>query len=281
MTILFTNSNQFARWRRELENATLGFVPTMGALHSGHAELINKAKNECEIVTVSIYVNDLQFNSDQDFSRYPRTLDADFEICRDLDVDSVLSPQKTDLLSYRSKGIIEPSTAAANFEGTDRPGHFSGVVTVVDALFSCVSPTKAYFGIKDYQQLCVIRDMAGIYHPQVEIIPCPTVRDDDGLALSSRNQFLDSDSRSIALSIPRSLDMVIDAWRNGVVDARLLEQIAIDYLKPIHNIDLQYIAIVRNDSMTRAERVSEMDTVIIAAIVNGIRLIDNKQLVNA
>ena len=281
MTTLFTELHQYQLWRDSLDGSSIvGFVPTMGALHEGHINLMHRAKRECDAVVVSIYVNDLQFNSHQDFDRYPRTLSLDTNICKEAEVDVVLAPNKTDLFPHNVETLIEPSASAMGYEGRDRPGHFAGVTTIVDALFSSVRPTKVFLGLKDYQQVCVIRDMAAIKHPEVSIVPCSTIRDHDGLALSSRNRFLTEIGREKALCIPRTLNHVQRLWNEGVHDVTELELYAKQMFHTVDDVELQYVSIVEQGSMTHATVAREHDTVLIAAIVEGIRLIDNVQLLS-
>ena len=281
MTTLFTDLHHFKLWRDNLDgSAIIGFVPTMGALHEGHISLMQRAKRECDVAVVSIYVNDLQFNSQQDFDRYPRTLSLDTNICNDAEIDVVITPNKSDLFSQNPEKLIEPSASALDYEGRDRPGHFAGVTTIVNALFSSIRPTKVFLGLKDYQQVCVIRDMAAIKHPEIEIVPCNTVRDHDGLALSSRNQLLTNNGRKKALRIPQVLNNVVQLWNDGMLDVTQLEQHAENLFQNIDGVDLQYVSIVEQNSMTHATVAREHDTVLIAAIIEGVRLIDNVQLLS-
>ena len=281
MTTLFTDLHHFKLWRDNLDgSAIIGFVPTMGALHEGHISLMQRAKRECDVAVVSIYVNDLQFNSQQDFDRYPRTLSLDTNICNDAEIDVVITPNKSDLFSQNPEKLIEPSASALDYEGRDRPGHFAGVTTIVNALFSSIRPTKVFLGLKDYQQVCVIRDMAAIMHPEIEIVPCNTVRDHDGLALSSRNQFLTNNGRKKALRIPQVLNNVVQLWNDGMLDVTQLEQHAKNLFQNVDGVDLQYVSIVEQNSMTHATVAREHDTVLIAAIIEGVRLIDNVQLIS-
>ena len=281
MTTLFTDLHHFKLWRDNIDgSAIIGFVPTMGALHEGHISLMQRAKRECDVAVVSIYVNDLQFNSQQDFDRYPRTLSLDTNICNDAEIDVVITPNKSDLFSQNPEKLIEPSASALDYEGRDRPGHFAGVTTIVNALFSSIRPTKVFLGLKDYQQVCVIRDMAAIKHPEIEIVPCNTVRDHDGLALSSRNQFLTNNGRKKALRIPQVLNNVVQLWNDGMLDVTQLEQHAKNLFQKVDGVDLQYVSIVEQNSMTHATVAREHDTVLIAAIIEGVRLIDNVQLLS-
>lgn len=183
------------------ENKTVGLVPTMGALHKGHISLVAKAKTQCDVVVVSVFVNPIQFNNQHDLETYPRTLDEDVEKLRNADCDIVFAPtveemyptQPTEKYSF---GILE-----AVMEGIRRPGHFSGVAVVVRRLFDIVEPNKAFFGEKDFQQLAIIKNLVQQLNYGIEIVPCPIIRADDGLALSSRNTRLSSENRAKAPKI--------------------------------------------------------------------------------
>ena len=281
MTTLFTDLQQFSNWRRGiLEGETIGFVPTMGALHQGHASLMQRARRECDRVVVSIYVNSLQFNSANDFSNYPRTADADFELCKSAEVDVVLSPLKSEMFRRDVVGLIAPSKDAQDFEGADRPGHFSGVVTVVDRLFSIVQPSVAYFGLKDYQQVAVISKMSEHLHPHIDIQPCETIREADGLAMSSRNRLMSSSARASATLIPLALRTAITYWQNGSTDSTEVANAAREVLHSDQNIDIQYVAIVAAGTMNEVHTIKNQDVIIVAVVIDGIRLIDNMQFSN-
>lgn len=281
MTTLFTDLQQFSNWRRGiLEGETIGFVPTMGALHQGHANLMQRARRECDRVVVSIYVNSLQFNSANDFSNYPRTAEADFELCKSAEVDVVLSPLKSEMFPRDVVGLIAPSKDAQDFEGADRPGHFSGVVTVVDRLFSIVQPSVAYFGLKDYQQVAVISKMSEHLHPHIDIQPCETIREADGLAMSSRNRLMSSTARASATLIPLALRTAIAYWQNGSTDSTEVANAAREVLHSDQNIDIQYVAIVAAGTMNEVHTIKNQDVIIVAVVIDGIRLIDNMQFSN-
>ena len=281
MTTLFTDLQQFSNWRRGiLEGETVGFVPTMGALHQGHASLMQRARRECDRVVVSIYVNSLQFNSANDFSNYPRTAEADFELCKSAEVDVVLSPLKSEMFPRDEVGLIAPSKDAQDFEGADRPGHFSGVVTVVDRLFSIVQPSVAYFGLKDYQQVAVISKMSEHLHPHIDIQPCETIREADGLAMSSRNRLMSSSARASATLIPLALRTAITYWQNGSTDSTEVANAAREVLHSDQNIDIQYVAIVAAGTMNEVHTIKNQDVIIVAVVIDGIRLIDNMQFSN-
>ena len=282
MTTLFTSRSSFQTWRDSIqEHRTVGFVPTMGALHAGHISLIEQAKAKCDVVVVSIYVNALQFNSDTDFTRYPRTEETDFQLCAHANVDTVFAPVKSDLFPEEVVKLVTPSSNALGYEGADRPGHFAGVATVVDRLFSVVKPRVAFFGLKDYQQVAVINDMASQLHPNIVIAPCKTMRDADGLAMSSRNRFLTPSGRESAASLNIALKKAVSSWNDGKSQSQeLIETVSQDVLRD-SAIEVQYISVVRNGTMEQVQTVSENDVIVAAIIVDGVRLIDNMSFTNA
>ena len=282
MTTLFTSRSSFQTWRDSLsEHLTVGFVPTMGALHAGHVSLIDQAKASCDIVVVSIYVNVLQFNSETDFTRYPRTEETDFQLCAHANVDAVFAPVKSDLFPEEVVELLTPSSNALGYEGADRPGHFAGVVTVVDRLFSVVKPMVAYFGLKDYQQVAVINDMASQLHPNIVITPCETMRDADGLAMSSRNRFLTPSGRESATSLNIALKKAVSLWNDGKSQSQELIETVSNDVSQDSSIEVQYISVVRNGTMEQVQTVSESDVIVAAIIVDGVRLIDNMSFTNA
>ena len=282
MTTLFTDLNSYAEWRDGIPaGKTIGFVPTMGALHEGHLSLIRVASAECDYVVVSIYVNDLQFGSENDYQHYPRTQTADVQLCSDVHVSVVFAPLKSQIFPDANMKLLQPSSAADNFEGADRPGHFAGVVTVVDRLFTVVRPTHAYFGIKDYQQVAVINHMSNQLHPEVQITVCETERELDGLALSSRNRFLSQRARSSASLLPKALTAAIKNWEKGTTQANVLIDEAHSVLAQDPMINVQYISIVRAGSMDHVQTVGSSDVIIAAVVIDGVRLIDNMSFASA
>ena len=282
MTTLFTNRSSFHTWRKSIpEHRTVGFVPTMGALHAGHVSLIEQAKAECDVVVVSIYVNALQFNSETDFTRYPRTEETDFHICTLANVDAVFAPVKSDVFPEDVVELLTPSKNAQGYEGADRPGHFAGVVTIVDCLFSVVRPTHAYFGIKDYQQVVVINHMSSQVHPDISIEICATEREPDGLALSSRNRFLSQRARTSATLLPKALKTAITNWKSGVMQSSALIDAVHSVLAQDPTIKVQYISIVQAGTMDQVQTVGSTDVVIAAVVIDGVRLIDNMSFANA
>jgi pantoate--beta-alanine ligase len=282
MTTLFTDLSSFQTWRQSNpQHQTVGFVPTMGALHAGHVSLIEQAKAECGVVVVSIYVNALQFNSETDFTRYPRTEETDFHICTRANVDAVFAPAKSDVFPEDVVKLLTPSKNALGYEGADRPGHFAGVATVVNRLFDLVQPSIAYFGLKDYQQVAVINDMASQLHPDIVISPSETIREDDGLAMSSRNRFLTPSGRTSASVLPAALRNAVALWNNGTKQSELLIESVKQEIECDPAIDVQYISIVRSGTMEQVQAVSENDVIVGAIIVDGVRLIDNMSFTNA
>jgi pantoate--beta-alanine ligase len=282
MTTLFTSRSSFQTWRDSLpEHTTVGFVPTMGALHVGHISLIEQAKVDCDLVIVSIYVNALQFNSEQDYNRYPRTEESDFQQCVVAKVDAVFAPVKIDLFPEDVVELIPPSNNALGYEGADRPGHFAGVATVVDRLFSVVQPTNAYFGLKDYQQVAVINDMASQLHPNITITACSTKREDDGLAMSSRNRFLSQSGRISASLLPSALNKAASLWNSGATNAQDLIASITNSLSQDPAVHVQYVSVVRKGTMEDVQTACENDVILAAVVVDGIRLIDNMSLISA
>jgi pantoate--beta-alanine ligase len=280
-TILFTDTQSIVSWlETKRTDAVVGFVPTMGALHDGHSSLFEIARSQCDIVIASIYVNNLQFNSPSDFARYPRTLDEDFVICESCNVDAVWAPSQTDLFADKPN-VLATNEDADGYEGKDRPGHFAGVITVVDRLLSTIRPDRMYLGAKDHQQVSVIHTMCLQQHPVVKIVRCPTIRERDGLAMSSRNRFLTETGRIQAAAIPLTLQRMIEAWRDGVTDPNILISRATVELQSIGAVTIHYIAVLDGDSMQQAQQVKVGDTAIIAISLDNVRLIDNMQFINA
>ena len=252
----------------------IGFVPTLGALHAGHAALLDTARRDCASVIASIFVNPTQFGPGEDLDRYPRTLDADLEICERAGVDIVWAPDVPDVYPRGlARTAVTPGPLGAELEGAFRPGHFAGVLTVVAKLLNLVHPDHAYFGEKDYQQLTLIRAMADDLELGVQIVGVPTVREADGLALSSRNVYLSPDDRVAARGLSRALFAGRDAASSGpaaVLDAAQKEldahpAVAVDYL------ELRSAELEPRPQSGRAR-------LLVAARVGTTRLIDNVEV---
>ncbi len=254
---------------------TVALVPTMGALHEGHRSLIRQARVRADQVVVSIFVNPLQFSPNEDFSRYPRTFDADLDVCRAEGVDVVFHPAVEDMYAPDRQISVSSGEMGRIVEGAARPGHFDGMLTVVLKLFNLVQPDLAVFGQKDAQQLALIRRMVADFDLPIEILGSPTVREPDGLALSSRNRFLSEDDRRLALALSRALRA--GAARLTPSEIRRTAMAVLDEAGP--GLEVDYLALV--DPATFAE-VSEsyegLAVLAVAARVGTTRLIDNVTL---
>ncbi|MET7768156.1 pantoate--beta-alanine ligase [Nocardia sp. NPDC005366] len=249
---------------------TIGLVPTMGALHEGHLEIVRRAKRTNQVVIVSIFVNPLQFGVNEDLDKYPRTLDADVELLRSEGVDLVFAPSVADMYPDGPRTTVHPGPLGAELEGASRPTHFAGMLTVVAKLLQIARPTEAFFGEKDYQQLTLIRQMVRDLNFDVRIVPLPTVREADGLALSSRNRYLDPAQRESALALSAALaagrhagglgpDGVLAAARAVLDNAPGIE---LDYLE-LRSATLEPVQATGNARL------------LVAARVGATRLIDN------
>jgi pantoate--beta-alanine ligase len=264
-------------WRdgHRLAGQRVGFVPTMGALHAGHARLIERARQDTERVIVSIFVNPLQFDRKDDLERYPRTLDADLRICNDVGVDLVFAPAVEEMYPAEPLCTVTVRKITDGLCGRFRPGHFDGVATVVTKLFEIVRPDVAYFGEKDAQQLAVIRRLVSDFNMPIEIIGVPTVREADGLAMSSRNVRLSAGERSRALALYRALREAERAMAAGEKDAREVERRAAAQIPPDSTLRLEYLEVVDPVDLQRVETIAGKVLVAGAMWVGNTRLIDN------
>lgn len=257
-------------------HATLGFVPTMGFVHEGHLSLVRRAKAECGAVAVSIFVNPTQFGPNEDLSRYPRDMDRDLKLLAAEGVDFVFTPTPEVIYPAGFDTRIEVGAIAEVLEGAVRPGHFSGVATVVTKLFNIVTPTIAYFGQKDAQQCAVIRQIVRDLDMPVEIQVEPTVREADGLAMSSRNVYLDEAQREDALVLHRALTAVADAFGKGERNAEVLRGVMRETLDG-HVVD--YVSLADPDSLAELDTVGDKGAIASLAVRFGAtRLIDNRVL---
>lgn len=255
------------------EGKRIGLVPTMGALHEGHMALVRAACARTDFVVVSIFVNPTQFGPGEDFERYPRRVEADLELLSAENVELVFNPTPEAMYAADAQVTVDPGPLAQRWEGEIRPGHFGGMATVVTKLLSIVHPDLAFFGEKDYQQLCIIKRMATDLDLGVGIVPVPIVREHDGLALSSRNAYLSADERMRALSLSQALETARSALAAGVRDARALEAAMRETIGERAVID--YAAVVDAATLEPLERVDATARAIIAARVGATRLIDN------
>jgi pantoate--beta-alanine ligase len=253
----------------------LGFVPTMGALHEGHLSLVRRARAECEVIVASIFVNPLQFAPGEDLSRYPRTFEED---CRALEaerVDVLFAPEAGEMYPNGSKTTVTVSQVGDRLDGASRPGHFTGVATVVAKLFHVVGPRRAYFGQKDAAQLAVLRQMVRDLNFDVELIECTIVRDMDGLALSSRNRYLDAKEREKALVLHRALRRIERMIAEGERQSSTLIRNGMEVLNAMTGIRVDYLVTVDADTLLPVTSVETGTLVAVAAYVGNTRLIDN------
>jgi pantoate--beta-alanine ligase len=271
-------------WRRSTDaarrsGARLGFVPTMGALHAGHRSLVDAARVDCDAVGASIFVNPLQFGDAGDLAGYPRSLADDLALLEQAGCDLVFAPSVDEIypgFPQLPATTVSVGGVALGFEGSDRPGHFDGMATVVALLFNLTGPCRAYFGEKDFQQLCVIRQLVRDLAMGVEVVGCPTVREDEGLALSSRNQRLSVEGRLAARSLSRALCLGVDAAAAGRPLAEVEAAMA-GAIRATGGVELFYAAAVDPLLMTRpaAPEAGDDLRLLVAAEVEGIRLLDN------
>lgn len=272
---------QVKSWKKE--GLTVGLVPTMGALHNGHLSLIEKSIKKCDKTVVSVFVNPIQFCPGEDFEKYPRTLDADRKLAEDAGVDVVFAPSaeemygkdhimSSDFLTY----VIPPFFYVDKLCGKSRVGHFDGVCTVVNKLFNITQPDFAFFGEKDRQQLIVLQKMVKDLNIDLEVVPCPIVRENDGLALSSRNKYLSENDRKDALALNRILINIKSCYSSGIKDVQALVETAFSFLNENHG--LEYLEF-RDKNDLEEKKMADDDTIVFIAVkVGNVRLIDNLEL---
>jgi len=253
----------------------VGFVPTMGYLHQGHLALIRQAKANNASVVVSIFVNPTQFGTGEDFDRYPRNSELDLSLLQKEGVDVVFIPSKIEMYPPRFSSRIEVGNITQRLEGVSRPGHFNGVSTIVAKLFNIVQPTRAYFGQKDAQQTIVIRKMVADLNMNLKVITLPTVREPDGLAMSSRNNYLNPRERKAAVILYQSLTLARKLWQQGENDAEYLrdEMVRLIRKEPLAAID--YVSIADPETLDELEEVKPPALVSLAVKIGETRLIDN------
>ena len=269
---------QINEWKKA--GLTVGLVPTMGALHNGHLSLIKKAVEKCDKVVVSVFVNPIQFCPGEDLDKYPRTLEADQKLCESNGVNIVFAPtpsemygdcqmRTNDFLTY----VIPPFFYVNKLCGKSRVGHFDGVCTVVNKLFNIVQPDFAFFGQKDAQQLIIIKKMVKDLNIPVEIIPCPIIREESGLALSSRNKYLSEEDKIQALALSKILNNIKNCYKKGITDVEALKETAYQFLNDHH--DLEYLEFMNEENLDEMTTADDNTRVFIACKVGGVRLIDN------
>lgn len=260
-------------WKKE--GLSIGFVPTMGYLHEGHESLIKKAALENDRVVVSIFVNPMQFGPNEDLSSYPRDFERDLKICNDKGAHLIFHPEPTEMYDHDFCSFVDMTGLTGGLCGKSRPGHFRGVCTVVSKLFNIVQPDRAYFGQKDAQQLAVIKRMVRDLNFDIEIIGCPIIREEDGLAKSSRNTYLNGEERASALILSSSLTKAKKAIAGGERDAEKVLAIIKDSInsEPLAKID--YVELVDAETLKKVEKIEKPVLAAIAVFIGKTRLIDN------
>lgn len=274
---VITSAQEMKAFSREVraEGKSLALVPTMGALHEGHLALVRHARRQCDVVVVSIFVNPTQFGPGEDLSRYPRNLTTDLEFLQPLRVGAVFAPGEAEMYADRFETFLDPGALAAPFEGACRPGHFRGVATVVLKLLNVVTPEVAYFGQKDFQQALIVRRLVEDLNLSVRLVICPTVRERDGLAWSSRNALLNQEERRAATVLYRSLERARELVHGGEADAqKVIEEMRKVFAAEPH-ARLDYASIVEPTHLRTVERITAGTVALVAAKVGSTRLIDN------
>src|SRR5690554_2122686 len=256
-----------------LDNKTIGFVPTMGALHKGHLTLMQRAKDENDILIVSVFVNPIQFNNPEDLEKYPRDIDADSNKLESIGCDYLFYPKAEEVYAQEPTEEFDFGNLDKVMEGEQRPGHFRGVAIIVSRLFNWINPNKAYFGEKDFQQLTIIKTMVNILGLGVEIVACPIVREEDGLAMSSRNQRLSASAREIAPRINAILRKSYSLSEN--ISISQIKSFVINEFKLVKDFELEYFEIVDAKTLEPITQRTENGVVgCVALWLDGVRLID-------
>ncbi len=269
--------NALRRWRnqRASEGSLIGFVPTMGAFHAGHQSLMQRARRSCQSVIVSIFVNPLQFAPTEDLNRYPRPRKADMAICKNENVDVVFLPTQKEIYPSNFQTSVTVSRLSKHWEGAHRRTHFRGVTTVVAKLFNLVSPHRAYFGQKDYQQFCIIKRMVRDLQQNVKIVMCPTIREADGVALSSRNGYLSSSARRRAPILYQALQKGRIAIHEGKNSVAVIENVMRKHVQKDPKIKIDYLTACDADMLEPLREVQGKIVLLGAVHLGRVRLIDN------
>ncbi len=267
---------QVKEWKKQ--GLTVGLVPTMGALHIGHASLIEKSVKTCDKTIVSVFVNPTQFGLNEDFSKYPRTLEKDTELAKECSCDLVFAPSAEEMYGegYDKNFmtlVCPPYDLVNKLCGKTRTGHFDGVATVVTKLFNIVQPDSAFFGQKDAQQLHIIEKMVKDLNIPIKIVPCPIVREENGLAISSRNQYLSAEEKKEALTLHKALFSIKKYFEQGIINSQALFDTAISVLS--ENIELEYLTFIDYETFEKTDIINGRTLVAICAKIGSTRLIDN------
>lgn len=254
---------------------TIGLVPTMGYLHEGHLSLVKGARDDCDFVVVSIYVNPIQFGVGEDFEEYPRDLTRDARLCEEENVDIIFSPSDSDMYPKGYATFVDVEILTEGLCGRNRPGHFRGVTTVVTKLFNLVEPDKAYFGQKDAQQALVLRKMSKDFNMNLELVIMPTVREPDGLAMSTRNHYLSEKEREAGLALYRSLTRAEELIEQGLRKSQEVISAVEQLINQEPLVEIEYVEIVDTKEMERLEELRGEILIALAVKIGKTRLIDN------
>jgi pantoate--beta-alanine ligase len=260
-------------WKRE--GLSIGYVPTMGALHEGHESLIKRAVQENDKVVVSVFVNPTQFGPNEDYASYPRDINKDLEICINSGAAIVFNPEPSEMYYDNKSTSVNVSNLTSVLCGARRPGHFDGVCLVVSKFFNIVTPDKAYFGEKDAQQVAVIKRMVRDLNIDLEIVACAIIREEDGLAKSSRNTYLSNEERKAALVLSRSLRLAKEALNHGERNANAIKEIIREEINKESLAKIDYVEIVDSESLESVEKIEKSILIPIAVYIGKTRLIDN------
>ncbi|MDK2829099.1 MAG: pantoate--beta-alanine ligase [Clostridium butyricum] len=260
-------------WRKQ--GFTVGYVPTMGALHEGHESLIKKAVRENDKVIVSVFVNPTQFGPNEDYDSYPRNIEKDMELCENAGACAVFNPEPSEMYFENKSTVISVSGLTSVLCGAKRPGHFDGVCLVVTKFFNIVKPNRAYFGEKDAQQVAVLKRMVRDLSIDVEIVPCPIIREEDGLAKSSRNTYLNVDERKAAVVLSRSLKIAKQLLDKGERNAAKIKDAIISEINTESLAKIDYVEIVDSENLTDVSTIEKNILIPIAVYIGKTRLIDN------
>lgn len=279
---IFTTRNEIASYYKEKKIKTPGFVPTMGALHEGHISLVKAAKEKCPVVAVSIFVNPTQFNDPYDLEKYPRTFDEDVKMLGKVlgEMDFVFAPSVKEMYPQPDNRVFDFGNLGNVMEGVHRPGHFNGVAQVVSILFDIIKPSYAFFGQKDFQQLAIIRELSRRLFPEIQIIPCPIIREPDGLAMSSRNRRLLPEIRKEAPVVYRTLEHASGMTEEKEIDE--IRRFVIESIERYPGFRVEYFEIVDEITLTPLRSIKDADHKkryfgCIALYAGEIRLIDNME----
>ncbi len=277
MTILiFTTPSELGHYLQSHRSQSIGFMPTMGALHVGHKSAIERARRENTLAIVSIFVNPLQFGPNEDLDRYPRQLERDRILCDTAGVDAIFAPTPISMgLEETITQVVPPQSMMNSLCGRTRPGHFQGVATIVTKLLNIIQPDRAYFGEKDAQQLAIIRRIVTDLNIPTDIVGCPTIREDSGLAYSSRNEYLSPTGRAQATIIYRSLQCATRLCDRGETNSQILYAAVLAELNTVTAFTLEYLELVAPYTLQSVEKVQGKALLAIAGRIEGTRLIDN------